>query len=162
MVIATQNPVDFSGTFPLPDSQLDRFLFRISLGYPDPESEKKILKSGVRRAEVKPVLEQKDIAELFSLVDKVFSSDEIIELVMNIVHQTRVHPQVAQGASTRAMLELQQAAKARALVHDREFVLPEDVMQLAPAALAHRIRLVSSSTANSQEIIQSICRRYQK
>ena len=162
MVIATQNPVDFSGTFPLPDSQLDRFLFRISMGYPDPESEKKILKSGVRRAEVKPVLEQKDIAELFSLVDKVFGSDEIIELVMNIVHQTRVHPQVAQGASTRAMLELQQAAKARALVHDREFVLPEDVMQLAPAALAHRIRLVSSSTANSQEIIQSICRRYQK
>ena len=162
MVIATQNPVDFSGTFPLPDSQLDRFLFRISMGYPDPESEKKILKSGVRRAEVKPVLEQKDIAELFSLVDKVFSSDEIIELVMNIVHQTRVHPQVAQGASTRAMLELQQAAKARALVHDREFVLPEDVMQLASAALAHRIRLVSSSTANSQEIIQSICRRYQK
>ncbi|MBQ9395882.1 MAG: MoxR family ATPase [Proteobacteria bacterium] len=162
MVIATQNPVDFSGTFPLPDSQLDRFLFRISMGYPDPESEKKILKSGVRRADVSPVLEQSDIANLFAAVDKIFTSDEIIELVMNIIHQTRVHALIAQGASTRAMLELMQAAKARAFVHNREFALPEDVILLAPAALAHRVRLVSASTANPLEIIESICNEYQK
>lgn len=162
MVIATQNPVDFSGTFPLPDSQLDRFLFRISMGYPDPESEKLILKSGVRRADVSPVLKLSDIKELFTSVDKIFASDEIMELVMNIIHQTRVHTLIAQGASTRAMLELMQASKARALVHQREFVLPEDVLLLSPAALAHRIRLVSSSTANPKELIESICRQYQK
>ncbi len=156
MVIATQNPVDFSGTFPLPDSQLDRFLFCISMGYPDPEEELSILKTGYQPKPLQPVLTTADILTLRSAVDAVFASDEICHRVLRIIHATREHAMIAQGASTRAMIDLLKAARARALVHQRDFVLPDDVDTLASVSLAHRIRLVARASLSADAIIQSI------
>lgn len=156
MVIATQNPVDFSGTFPLPDSQLDRFLFRISMGYPDEDSERTILREGICRSELKSILTKDDIKDLLEAVDKIHASDEIIDNILNLIHKTREHSMIAQGASTRAMIDLLQAAKARAFVHGRSFVLPDDVTSLAPAALSHRIRLVARANMDSETLIESL------
>ena len=156
MVIATQNPVDFSGTFPLPDSQLDRFLFRISMGYPDEASEREILRSSARPAPLKPVLDAAKIQQLYEAVEAVHASDEIMDDVLRLVHKTRTSAMVIQGASTRAMRDLLQAAKARALVHKRDFVLPEDIQNLAVPALAHRIRLASSASADERAVIEAL------
>lgn len=156
MVIATQNPVDFSGTFPLPDSQLDRFLFRISMGYPDEDSERVILRAGISKPVLTPVLSSEDIEALIEEVERVHLSDEIVEQILTIIHQTREHNLVAQGASTRAMIDLKQASKARAFIHGRKFVLPDDVNALAPAVLAHRIRLVARANMSAERLIESL------
>lgn len=156
MVIATQNPVDFSGTFPLPDSQLDRFLFRISMGYPDEASERAILRSPMHKPALSPVLTSKDIETLLNAVNTIHASEEIEDLVLKLIHATRSHALIAQGASTRAMIDLLQAAKARALVHHREFVLPDDVKILAPSALSHRIRLVARANTDPGNLIKSL------
>ena len=156
MVIATQNPVDFSGTFPLPDSQLDRFLFRISMGYPDEASEREILRSSARPAPLKPVLDAAKIQQHYEAVEAVHASDEIMDDVLRLVHKTRTSAMIIQGASTRAMRDLLQAAKARALVHKRDFVLPEDIQNLAVPALAHRIRLASSASADERAVIEAL------
>lgn len=156
MVIATQNPVDFSGTFPLPDSQLDRFLFRISMGYPDEVSEREILRAGVRAVPVRPVLDPAKIRELFDAVEAIHASEDIMDDVLRLVHRTRASASIVQGASTRAMRDLLQAAKARALVHKRDFVLPEDIQKLAVPALAHRIRLSSGAAADERSVIADL------
>lgn len=156
MVIATQNPVDFSGTFPLPDSQLDRFLFRISMGYPDEASEREILRSSARPAPLKPVLDAGKIQQLYEAVEAVHASEEIMDDVLRLVHKTRTSAMIIQGASTRAMRDLLQAAKARALVHKRDFVLPEDIQKLAVPALAHRIRLASSASVDERAVIEAL------
>ena len=156
MVIATQNPVDFSGTFPLPDSQLDRFLFRITMGYPDAASELEILKNATVTPELKAVLTVDEIQRLLWTVDQIRASDEIMALIQGIVHKTRDHAQIAQGASTRAMLDLLRASRARALCHNRDFVLPDDIQALAPQVLSHRIRLTARASSHPIEIIQSM------
>lgn len=155
MVIATQNPVDFAGTFPLPDSQLDRFLFRISMGYPDEDAERAILRSDIRRAELKPVLSKEDISDLIQKVKAIHVSEEIIDVVLKIIHATRNHALILQGASTRAMLDLLDAAKARAFIRERDFVLPDDIHALAPYVLAHRIRLVARANTDADALIRS-------
>ena len=156
MVIATQNPVDFAGTFPLPDSQLDRFLFRISMGYPDEDAERAILRSDIRRAELKPVLTKEDIVDLIQKVKAIHVSEEIIDVVLKIIHATRNHALIIQGASTRAMLDLLDAAKARAFIRERDFVLPDDIHALAPYVLAHRMRLVARANTDADAIIRSL------
>ena len=156
MVIATQNPVDFSGTFPLPDSQLDRFLLRISMGYPDEASERAILRAPMHKPMLSPVLNREDIDSLLKTVPTVHASEEIEDLVLKLVHATRSHALIAQGASTRAMIDLLHAAKARAFVHNRDFVLPDDVKKLAPLALSHRIRLVARANTDAQGLIESM------
>lgn len=155
MVIATQNPVDFAGTFPLPDSQLDRFLFRISMGYPDEQAERAILRADTHKTQIAPVLSKADIDDLIQKVKTVHVSDEIVDFVLKVIHETRSHAQILQGASTRAMIDLLDAAKARAFVHNREFVLPDDVQTLAPYVLAHRIRLVARANTDTQTLIRS-------
>ena len=155
MVIATQNPVDFAGTFPLPDSQLDRFLFRISMGYPDEDAERAILRSDIRRAELKPVLTKEDIQDLIQKVKGIHVSEEIIDVVIKIIHATRNHALIIQGASTRAMLDLLDAAKARAFIRERDFVLPDDIQALAPYVLAHRVRLVARANTDADALIRS-------
>ncbi len=155
MVIATQNPVDFSGTFPLPDSQLDRFLFRISMGYPDSDAERAILKMPAKKEVLKPVLTSKDIKELLSSVDGIHVSEDIISYVLKIVHATRENSLIVQGASTRAMIDLLQASKARAFIQGRDFVLPDDINHLASAVLSHRIRLIARSNADPVTLINS-------
>lgn len=156
MVIATQNPVDFSGTFPLPDSQLDRFLFCINMGYPDENAELQILKHGFQSRHIEPVLSHEDIVALRNDVEKRYVSDEIYRLILKIVHATRENAHIVQGASTRAMIDLLQAVKARALYHDRDFVLPDDVRTLAPVALAHRIRTTAQANIDPVELIRTL------
>lgn len=159
MVIATQNPVDFSGTFPLPDSQLDRFQFRISLGYPDPQSEKSLLKRAVQEPLPKPVLDKNDINTLYIMIDNVRVSDEIIDDMLALVHATRNDPRIIQGASTRAMLDLRKCACARALLHARDFVLPDDLKALATPSLAHRVRLSPNTHINAVDILDELVKK---
>ena len=156
MVIATQNPVDFSGTFPLPDSQLDRFLFRITMGYPDEAAELDILKNATVIPDIQPVLREDEIHRLLQHVNQIRATDEIMHQILQLVHKTREHAQIAQGASTRAMIDLLHAARARALFHQRDFVLPDDITALAPQILSHRIRLTARASNHPIEIIQSM------
>lgn len=156
MVIATQNPVDFSGTFPLPDSQLDRFLFCISLGYPSEAAERELLKRHTSALKTEPVLEPDKLMSMMALVDEIRVSDEIIDDIMHIIHATRNDPRIIQGASTRTMLDLRRAACARALLHTREFVLPDDVRLLAPSTVAHRIRLAPRTSQAPIDIMEEI------
>lgn len=156
MVIATQNPVDFSGTFPLPDSQLDRFLFCITMGYPDEDEERMILRKSNQTQEIQPVLHEADLTRLTENVDKIYASDEIIDQILALIHNTRNHASIIQGASTRAMIDLLKAAKARALFHSRDFVLPDDINALAPVTLSHRIRLSARASTDPESIILSL------
>lgn len=156
MVVATQNPVDLSGTFPLPDSQLDRFLFRIEMGYPSDEAEWEILKTPKKTRVVDPILKPCDIVKLQQSVDSVFASDEILKEIQSIAHKTRQCGELIAGVSTRAMIDLLHAARARALVHDRDFVLPDDVYALAVPTLSHRVRVAPQSAAYAEDVIADI------
>ena len=156
MVIATQNPVDFSGTFPLPDSQLDRFLFRISMGYPDASAELDILKNATVVPDIQPVLNEQEIRRLLQHVDQIRATDDIMQMILGLVHKTRENAQIAQGASTRAMIDLLCAARARALFHQRDFVLPDDIAALAPQVLSHRVRLTARASSHPAELIQAM------
>lgn len=156
MVIATQNPVDFSGTFPLPDSQLDRFLFRISMGYPDETAELDILRNATVVPDIQPALTEQDIRRLLVYVDQIRATDDIMQMILGLVHKTRENAQIAQGASTRAMIDLLRAARARALYHQRDFVLPDDIAALAPQVLSHRIRLTARASSHPVELIEAM------
>jgi MoxR-like ATPase len=144
MVIATQNPIEHEGTFPLPVSQLDRFLLRIEIGYPDAESEVVMLEThGVREPleMLKPVATPEDVIALAARARAVHISPLIQSYIVQIANATRVHPSVALGMSPRAALALQRAARARAVLVGREFVAPDDVKAMAPSVISHRLEL---------------------
>ncbi|UKE68663.1 MoxR family ATPase [Xanthomonas cerealis pv. cerealis] len=141
-VIATQNPVDLSGTFPLPDSQLDRFLLRLALGYPSPESERALLSGRDRRdliAQARPQLSDTDMATLRHSVEQIHASDALIGYVQALLARSRQHPGVRVGLSPRAGIALLRAAKAHALLLGRAHALPEDVQALFVAVAEHRL-----------------------
>ncbi|WP_447730641.1 AAA family ATPase [Pseudoxanthomonas suwonensis] len=141
-VIATQNPVDLSGTFPLPDSQLDRFLLRFSLGYPGAESERALLTGTDRReliAHALPVLGEGDVPALRQAAAQVHASDALVDYVQALLARSRRHPGVRVGLSPRAGLALLRAARAWALLLGRGHVLPEDVQALFIAVAGHRL-----------------------
>ncbi|MGD9701996.1 MAG: AAA family ATPase [Acidimicrobiia bacterium] len=143
-VIATQNPHDFQGTYPLPDVQLDRFAMRIGLGYVDPATELDVLTSDVsRRAfpEVPAVLTLQDVGTLSSVVDKVFVAPAIGEYMISIATKTRHHPDLRLGVSTRGVIALQRISKAIAATDGRDFVSPEDVQLVVEPVLSHRLSL---------------------
>ncbi len=148
-VIATQNPHDFHGTYPLPESQLDRFLIRTEIGYPPPEVERAVIES--RRTEGDPIAALEamvTIDELLSAqaqVDEVRVEPLLLDYLHDLVLATRKSPLIEIGASTRAALALERAVRARALVEGRDHALPDDVKVLAEPVLAHRIRPVVSS-----------------
>lgn len=142
-VIATQNPSSQSGTFPLPESQLDRFLMRIELGYPEPEVERELLRGGDRRAQLEklqPVISLDQLEELQRAVDGVKASDLLLDYVQRIVEHTRRAHEFAYGLSPRGSLALLQAAKAWAFICGREHVVPEDVQAVLPSVVEHRLR----------------------
>lgn len=142
-VIATQNPSSQSGTFPLPESQLDRFLMRIELGYPSPDAELAIYKGidpARRMAELKPRLTVEQLSEIQNRVDDVQASDALLGYLQRLVHFTRTSPDFAYGLSTRGALALLRCAKTWAMLHGRGHVLPEDIQQVMPAVAAHRLR----------------------
>lgn len=146
-VIATQNPLDLSGTYPLPDSQLDRFLLRLSLGHLSAEVETQLLMS--RRADplsgFKPIADAADLAALQDAADAVQVSKDIAEYAVRIAAATREHAEIERGISTRAALSLMAAARALALWDGRDFVTPGDVKVVAVPALSHRLLLKNSS-----------------
>ncbi len=142
LLLATQNPLEWEGTFPLPEAQLDRFLLRLRIGYPDPEREAEVLGRYQREnpfEALKPVLGMEDLLRLQALVREVRVAMPVRGYIVALVQATRRHPEIRLGASTRAALGLQAAAQARAACHGRGFVLPDDVKALALPALAHRI-----------------------
>ena len=141
-VIATQNPVDLSGTFPLPDSQLDRFLLRLALGYPNPESERELLRGTDRRhliAQTRAALTEAQVRTLREAVGQVHASEALITYVQALLARSRQHTGVRVGLSPRAGLALLRAAKAHALLLGRNHVVPEDVQTLFVAVAGHRL-----------------------
>ncbi len=144
MVIATQNPVEYHGTFPLPESQLDRFLMRIQIGYPDSNEEKKILdRQGFLHPadELQPVLSVQEILDLQYLVEKVRMDESLMSYLLAIAAATRQNSLLALGISTRGAMALHMAAKALALARGRDYCLPDDIKELAPVVLSHRVML---------------------
>jgi MoxR-like ATPase len=142
-IVATQNPTTQSGTFPLPESQLDRFLMRIQLGYPEPDAERELLKGGDRRLMLKDmeaVVDAKTLIKLQSCVDDINVSDPLISYVQRIVAYSRHEADFAFGLSPRGALALLQSARAWALIHGRTHVVPEDVQAVLPSVVEHRLR----------------------
>ena len=159
-VMATQNPADLAGTFPLPDSQLDRFLLRLQLGYPDANAERQMLAGGDRRdlvAAAMPQLTGADLAELRASVAHVHASEALVAYVQALLQESRRHPGVQVGLSPRAGLGLLRGARALALLDGRDHALPEDVQALFAAVSAHR--LVPESEAEGRDsLAQGILR----
>ncbi len=143
LVLATQNPIELEGTFPLPEAQLDRFLVRIVLGYPD-EADERAIARRYREAQepleaIRPVVDPSDLPDLRDATRRVKVSDEVERYLVRIVRATRVHADLQLGASPRASVALYRAAQAMALVEGRDFVLPDDVSRLAGPVLTHRL-----------------------
>ncbi len=157
-VIATQNPIESYGTFPLPESQLDRFMIKISLGYPDKDTEKLIL-SGEnpynRIQDLRPLFTKSDIIETINHIKHIYVSEEIIDLVLKIGTRTRSHPMLRLGVSTRALISLISLSKAFAFVNGRDFVVPSDIYELSPIALSHRV-ITSFDETDPFNIIKEI------
>lgn len=142
LVLATQNPVEHAGTYPLPEAQIDRFLIRLVLGYPDAAEERAMLRRFLtERPAPRRVLEPGDIERLQSLVQAVHIEDEVLAYVVRLAAYTREHGRLFLGVSPRASLALVQAARARALLGGRPYVLPDDIKALAIPVLAHRLVL---------------------
>ncbi len=142
LVMATQNPIEMEGTFPLPEAQLDRFMLRISLGYPDIEEEEQILLRFSRESVVpvvEPVISVEELLEVQELVPQVRVEDSVRRYVVEVVRATRSHPSLEVGASPRAALFLYKAVQSLAAVRGRPYALPDDVKALAEPVLAHRL-----------------------
>lgn len=158
MVIATQNPVEYHGTFPLPEAQLDRFLLRIRMGYPDIESEKEILRADGSRlepADLQPVMHAVDVLDLQRQVHEIQVHEDILDYVLAIVGTTRNCPHLSLGVSPRGSMALHRAAQAAALIDGRNYVTPHDVKSLVKPVFAHRITVDGRFGAEADEIGRS-------
>jgi MoxR-like ATPase len=147
MVLATQNPIEHHGTYPLPESQLDRFLMRIEMGYPDAAAEKEILKrfsNGNRYTVSRAVLDPHEVLALQDESHKIVIDDSIVDYMIQIVNRTRDHPEIELGISPRGTAALFRATQALAMVEGRSFVLPDDVKRLAHPVFEHRLVLIRS------------------
>jgi MoxR-like ATPase len=166
LVVATQNPIESTGTYPLPESQLDRFLIRLSMGYPGRGEELDLLRAGGAEPELEqlePVLTGSDVIELQRKVAEVHVSDQLLEYLIEVVERTRSHDALALGVSTRGCLAWQRSAQALALVRGRPFVVPDDLQETAVSVLAHRVLLADPLLADGWErsrqeraVVQSI------
>jgi len=155
LVVATQNPVEQVGTFPLPESQLDRFLMRIQLGYPDAEREVEMLKDfryGDRNRSVTPLIESDGVLAAQKAAAQVALHDDIVKYLLSLVRATREHPELAVGVSPRGSLALAQAARTRAWLDGRGQVIPDDIYALAVPVLAHRIMLRGDHHGSENEL----------
>jgi MoxR-like ATPase len=165
MVIATENPIEFHGTYPLPEAQLDRFLVRLDIGYPTLEVEVDILKSHAHSEPVdriQPTLQLEKVRQLQQDVSDVHMDDNILEYIVEIAHATRRDNRLRLGISTRGSLMLSRAARARAFFQKRDFVVPDDVLWLVPYVLPHRILMTSKarhSGMTARQIVTDIVGR---
>ena len=161
LVFATQNPSDQSGTFPLPESQLDRFLICTGIGYPPEILEKRIIAGGgirERICEISPVATAADIlAARFAVAHEVYLSDKVVDYIHSVVAATRCHGMIQTGLSTRAAINLAQAARASAFLTGRDFVAPEDVKGMVVAVCAHRLMMrPEHDTADRGEVLREL------
>ncbi|MDQ0826695.1 MoxR-like ATPase [Arthrobacter sp. B2I5] len=160
MVVATQNPIEMEGTYPLPEAQRDRFMARISMGYPDKAAEIEMLETHQAvspLANVSPVVTAADVAAMTATVQQVYVSEAVKEYTVSVGRATRESPLLRLGASPRSMLQLLRAAKATAALDGRDFVLPDDVRDVAEAVLAHRI-ILDRKAAGAGETPHSVLR----
>ncbi len=142
LVIATQNPVEHVGTYPLPESQLDRFLMKLTIGYPSVADEKNLLRAGGAQGaleRLEPVLSEAEVRALQEQVGSIHVNESLVDYLMTLVHTTRTHPDVALGVSTRGALTYFKACQALAMVNGRDYVVPDDIKRLAIPVLSHRI-----------------------
>lgn len=166
VVLATQNPIELEGTYPLPEAQLDRFIMRLRVGYPTPEEEQRILaQRGARQREyieLEPVIDTTQLLHIQTTVEVVHTSEPVEHYIVSLTAATREHNQVQVGASPRGSLALYQLARAHAMVHGRDFVLPDDVKSMAIPALAHRLLLKPELWVRgiqAEDVIQEILDR---
>ncbi len=145
LVVATQNPLELEGTFALPEAQIDRFLAKIKIGYPSKHAEQKILSNRITRQkkmfDVKRIIDRETFWRMQRSVENIHVSDEIKEYIVEIVQKTRDMPQVKVGSSPRGSLDLMSLSRANALLNRRDYVIPQDVKDLAVIALSHRLVL---------------------
>jgi MoxR-like ATPase len=170
MVLATQNPIEQEGTYPLPEAQLDRFMLKIQVGYPSRDEEKEIVwrMSGGRPIPLQPVAEPSEIKALRQTITELYMDQKLVDYVVDIVRATRdpqsvglhdIRPLIAYGASPRATIYLAQAARAHAFIRGRAYVVPEDVKAMAPDVLRHRVLLTFEAEAedvDSDDVIRQI------
>ncbi|WP_391571167.1 AAA family ATPase [Cohnella sp.] len=164
MLFATQNPIEFEGTYSLPEAQLDRFLMKIKLGYPDEASEKRlVMEPGASRAaeSLQAVATVEDIARMQKLAEGIHLESTVADYLIAFIRGTRQHASVLLGASPRAAVALTNAAKAYAFLNHRAFVLPDDVKAMAPLVLGHRIHLRSEARmqgVTTAQVLQDVLR----
>ena len=162
MVIATQNPMEYEGTYPLPESQMDRFMMRIRIGYPERESEKKILLSPSEELQpqrLAPALSTEEVIYLQTLVDKIKVDDDLVEYILSIADATRKSLKLRLGVSPRGAMMLYRAAQAFALVDGRTYCIPDDIKRLSIPVFSHRVLTsqgMEGETENAEGIIQEI------
>ena len=161
-VIATQNPLESEGTYPLPDNQLDRFMLCTRIGYPGRDAERRALAERTRRDpldDVRPVLSAADLAALKRRVGEVRVEESVREYLLDVTDATRAHPDLTRGVSTRGALTLDAAARARAVLEDRDYVVPDDVKALAVPVLAHRLGTRGTVREGRRETARAVVRQ---
>ncbi|HJB25415.1 MAG TPA: MoxR family ATPase [Firmicutes bacterium] len=163
LVLATQNPLETQGTFPLPEAQLDRFFMKLAMGYPDKQEEETILNrfiAGNPLEEVSPVASKKDIMEVQESIPQIKVSSAVMEYIVNLIYATRHSQDIRLGASPRASIALTKASQAYAAINGRDYVLPDDVKAVCANVLAHRIicrgNTIQRSAQQSYDTIQAI------
>lgn len=162
LVIATQNPYEFEGTYALPESQLDRFLLRLSIGYPGRDDERRVLathRGGEPVQELQPAAHGDQVSLLQQSVRDVRFDEAVSDYLLEVVHRTRESSELRVGVSTRGALSFYRAAQALAFVEGRTFVTPDDVKRLAPFVLAHRVLLRTSVRSGQREVAEAVIRR---
>jgi MoxR-like ATPase len=164
MVFATQNPVDYEGTFPLPESQMDRFLMRLRMGYPEANDEREILRTargGYDAISLNPVVTRSETIALQGLVHQVFVEESVLDFILKIVAATRTEAEFRSGVSVRGGVALRTAAQARALVQNRDFVLPDDVIELVAPIFAHRLAMArqTSDALEERRAVSAVLKR---
>lgn len=164
-VMATQNPIEYEGTYPLPEAQLDRFLLKMKMGYPEHHEEIEVLDRAQRVPpieELNPVIDLEGLRILQNQIKDVFVDDTMKRYIVDIVNQTRVHGSVYLGASPRGSIALMKAAQGYAFMYDRDYVLPDDIQYLAPFVLSHRLILKSQAKfegITAEEVVDQIIAR---
>ncbi len=167
LVIATQNPVEHHGTYPLPESQLDRFLMRLKIGYPDRESERAIVRNHAleRASQMQPVLTREELLTLQAAVEKIRVDESLVGYMLGIVDETRNNNQLALGVSPRAAQALYRASQALAMIEERDYVIPDDIKRLAVPVFAHRVvmhqrsGLAARSSEAAERVVEEILSR---
>ncbi len=162
LVIATQNPIEIQGTFPLPEAQLDRFFVKLSMGYPDKENELDMLSGFLLKnplEELKPVATKQEVLEAQKQVKEVFVEQSIKEYLLSIVQATREHEKIRLGVSPRGSIAFLRAAQAAAAIHGRDYVIPDDVKQVAEDVLSHRIICKGFQMVQSGEMAREYIRQ---